>query len=236
MLNALVADLRLLCRLHDREVDAGLLDELRRIPVKDWFSLAFSTPEATTGLDLVGQALTTLPDPADHSVLDLLAADYADIYLTFGARVAPNESYWMTEDHLERQEPMFTVRDWYSHYGLAVNDWRRRADDHLVHELEFVASLLAMPEPHARLDAARFMDRHLLAWAPAFFAGTAARAGTPFYAGLALVSLSHLQATRDLLQAITGETRCEPPPLPGDGVSKDAEEAGSYHPGAGPGW
>ena len=234
--DALAADLRLLCRLHDREIDAALLGELCRVPVRDWFAIALAGPEAETGIDVMARALAGLSSDPGAAELDELAADYADIYLTFGARAAPNESYWLTEDHIERQEPMFSVREWYAHYGLGANDWRKRADDHLVHEIEFVARLLELAEPHAQVDAARFLDLHLLAWLPAFCGGVAARAATPFYAGLALVTLAHLQATRDLLETITGETRAAPPALPGEGHEPSEGPGAGYHPGAGPGW
>ena len=40
--------------------------------------------------------------------VDELWVDYADIYLTFGKRIAPNESYWLTDDHIERQAPAWS--------------------------------------------------------------------------------------------------------------------------------
>lgn len=232
----LAADLRLLCRLHDREVDAALIADLRSRPARDWFGLALSDAAATTGFGLLDRALADMPEPVDTQTLDALAADFADIYLTFGARVAPNESYWRTEDHLERQDPMFAVRAWYAHYGLAAQDWRKRADDHLIHEMEFVAALLEQNAPHAHRDAARFLDRHLLAWAPAFFAGVAAHAMTQFYAGLALVTLGHLQATRDLLELMTGEPRTVVSMVPDAKCGGPAQQVTSFMPGTGPGW
>jgi TorA maturation chaperone TorD len=110
----------------------------------------------------------------------------------------------MTEDHLERQEPMFEVRDFFAHYGLDVPDWRLRSDDHIVHELQFVEHLLRLGTLPALQDAAIFLDRHLLPWLPDYCGRIATRARQPFLAGVALVTRAMLLALRDDLARITG--------------------------------
>ncbi len=90
--------------------------------------------------------------------LDDLAADFAAIYLTHGYRVSPNESVWRDEEGLERQGPMFSVRAWYKHHNLQTPDWRIRADDHLVNELQFLAMLSQRAADFDQLrEAARFL-------------------------------------------------------------------------------
>lgn len=164
-----------------------------------------------------------------------MAADYADLYLTFAKRLAPNESYWLTEDHLERQEPMFAVRSWYRHYGLQARNWRNRADDHLVSQLEFVAALLDKHTGVAATDAGRFLDQHLLLWSRDWFGGVAMRAETPFYGGLALISQARIEAIRALLEVVTGEER-KVPTKPQVSAPVADEPNCAYVPGTAPGW
>lgn len=228
-LAAAAADLDLICRLFDREIDADLLATLAAGTSRDWFLLQTAGADAKAGFDLIDGYLAANPDG------DALAADFADCHLTFAKRIAPNESFWLTEDHLERQEPMFSVRSWYAHYGLKAQNWRQRADDHLVCQLEFVAALLKDGRPHAVADAGRFLDRHLLRWSADFLGGVARRAETPFYAGLALVTAAQIEAVRALIELVTGEARTtaidaapEQPPGPAENCA--------YNPAAGPGW
>lgn len=231
----LAGDLELLCRLHDRAADAALLEVLRSTPAAEWGVLRLDGTRGAAVCAQLDAALAALPPVLDAATLDALAADYTDLYLNFTRRVAPNESYWRDEDHLERQAAMFAVRRWYAHYGLAVRDWRQRADDHLVHELEFVAALLASPGESALLDAGRFLDRHLLLWSKEFLGGVATRAGTAFYAAVASYTAAWLDTLRALLVSVTGIA-----PVAHGAVREEARpplpEAQAYMPGCDPGW
>lgn len=211
----IASDLQLLARLHDREPDAALLGGLRGAPFQDWLSLQLRTAAGSQGLAVLDRALAALPDPIDDATLDDLRVDYADIYLTYACRAAPTESVWLDEDGLERQGPMFAVRAWYRHHGLAAADWRRRPDDHLVPQLVFVAHLLGQTgEALAPVEAARFMDRHILRWIEHFASQVVARCRTPYFAGLALVTAAYLDDLRAVLTEITGEPRWLPEPTP----------------------
>jgi TorA maturation chaperone TorD len=228
-------DLQLLALLHNAEPGPELLGALRRRPFAECFALRLSSPEARAALATIDAALAVMPDPVDAQTCDGLAVDFAAIYLTCARRMAPTESYWLTEDHIERQEPMFAVRRWYEHYALVARDWRQRPDDHLVLQLEFVAALLRDGRDFALRDAARFLDRHLLVWSRDFFAAVAARAETGFYAGLAQLTQAHLDATRDLLQVASGEVRAACPAAR-PAVEVPAAQAAPYVPGVEPGW
>lgn len=230
-LDGLASDIELLMRLHGAELDETLLKALGQTPAANWFSVGLQGDDATTGLALLDTAIGGTAAP--QAEVDRLAAEFADIYLTFGKRVAPDESYWLTEDHIERQEPMFAVRDWYAHYGVRAADWRKLADDHLVNELSFIATLLRHGREHALLDAGRFMDRHLLRWSQEFFAGVAERTEAQFYAGLALVSQALLLAVRQHLEHLTGEARQVQAAQPAAPAS--AADA-PFVPGVQPGW
>jgi len=204
---AAAQDLLDLAALHDRELDAAALGELRAAGASGLLRLRLVNAPGRDALSLFDEALAALPDVADGAVIDALAADYADIYLTYGLRAAPNESVWLDEDNLAMQAPMFEVRELYRRHGLQAPDWRRRADDHLVHELQFLAHLVD-PATGAALDeAAAFLDEHLLLWAPDFSARVAQRCATPFYAGLAAVTAAYLDELRELLERILGQPR-----------------------------
>lgn len=195
--------LSLLIRLHDREADAELIAQLQAAEAPALFDALFSGDD-NGATALFAAALNDLGDAPGTGILDEMAADYADLYLTNGHRTTPTGSVWMTEDHLERQEPMFEVREWYDHYGLKVPNWRVRSDDHLVHELQFVHHLLRIATDDSLGDAAHFLDKHVLGWAPEFCDQAAQRVRTAFHAGVAAVTGNFLVALRDWLTAETG--------------------------------
>ena len=199
--------LALLIRLHDREADNDLLGGLRSIDAGMVFGAVLDDPKLAQEF---GAALAGLPEPADAATLDQLAAEYADVYLTHSYRIAPTGSVWLTQEKLERQEPMFAVREWYEHYGVTVPDWRLRSDDHIVHELQFVEHLLGLGTETATRDAARFLDRHVLVWVPQFCALMAERCQQPLLITGAKLTGAYLEALRDLLQELTGEERWQP--------------------------
>jgi len=204
---AVSADLTDLAALHDREVDAQALERLRLANEQGLLRLRLVNEGSRAALFLLDEALRDLPAEIGGDLLDDLAADYADIYLNYGLRAAPNESIWLDEDNLAMQAPMFEVRSLYQRHGLQVPDWRRRADDHLVHELQFLAHLLDPEAGDTLGEAAAFLDEHLLLWLPDFSARVAQRCATPFYAGLAAVTATYLDELRELLERILGQPR-----------------------------
>ena len=218
-------DLCALATLHDREIDAATLVELKRRDFPVNFGLRLRSEEGRRAVELMYEAVAGLPEIFDASVLDELAVDFADIYLTFVLRAAPTESPWLDPDHLERQEPMFAVRAYYRRHGLKVLDWSKRPDDHLVTQLLFLAHLFMSLDLAAFHEAARFLDEHLRRWIGRFALRVAQRCGTPFYAGLALLTAAYVEELRDLLSSLLGE------PAP----SRAVLEALSDWPGLDPG-
>jgi len=204
---AAAEDLADLAALHDREVDAAALDRLRAAADLGLLRLRLVNERSRDALYLLDEALRGLPAEIGGALLDDLAADYADIYLNYGLRAAPNESVWLDEDNLAMQAPMFEVRALYQRHGLQVPDWRRRADDHLVHELQFLAYLLDPDNGDTLGEAAAFLDEHLLLWLPDFSARVAQRSATPFYAGVAAVTAAYLDELRELLERVLGQPR-----------------------------
>ena len=197
----LIADgLDLLARLHDREPDVALISGLRDNPVASWFGLFADQAKA----DEFDASIASLPLALDADILDDLAAEYADIYLTHGYRAAPSASVWLTEERAERQEPMFTVRKWYDHYGIKVPDWRIRADDHIVHELQFVVHLLRLGTPVANADAARFLDVNLLPWLSQFTQAALRNCRHRYFASSLELTEATVLSLREILADMTG--------------------------------
>jgi TorA maturation chaperone TorD len=194
-------DLRLLAALHDRELDAERLMALWQDGYEDFLGLRLVGEPARRALGLLREGLTDIPAGLDAESLDRLAADYANIYLTHGLRASPYESVWFDEEGLVMQAAMFDLRAWYGRHGLAVADWRERSDDHLVHQLQFLAHLLAPDEGEGAdlSEVARFLDEHLLLWIDRFAERVARRCETRFYAGLALLTAAWLDELREIL-------------------------------------
>lgn len=235
LLRAVADDLQLFAALHASELTAEQLEELRAFPFQDFLGLLAGNATTREALQAMDAALAATNEPALAATIDTLAADFADIYLTYRYRAAPSESAWVHPEHIERQEPMFAVRQWHRRYRVQVADWRVRPDDHLVNELLLVAHILEHePAAQAMPAAARFLDEHLLVWAPHFFARVAVRCATPFYAALAGLSAVYLEEARSLLEQLTGEAR-RVGQLP-NGLAAAAPDGTAYVPGAAPGW
>lgn len=201
-------DLRILALLHDTPPTAELIGTLREDELRRFFALPLTTPRGQEALDFVRGALAETATRCDRAGLDELAADHAAIYLNNTHRVSPSESPWIDPEGLVAQEPMFEVRDWYRHWGLATPDWRKRPDDHLVVQLGFLAHLFDATDSEAALvDAARFLDRHLLRWYPTFAERVVDRCWTAYWAAIAHLTSVHLETLRDRLAQIAG---CEP--------------------------
>ena len=203
-------NLHLLVRFHDRELDAGFLHELRQFAVGDWFQ-ASASHEAAVELD---KALAQLPTTVDEAALDLLASEFADIYLCHSYRIAPTGSVWLTEESLERREPMFEVREFYRKYSIQVPNWRMRPDDHIVHELQFLAHLCELASDEAIKDAACFLDLHMLNWIPDFAHAIEERARQAVHVASAKLTAAVLEELRDQLETLTGIARPENNPQP----------------------
>ena len=208
-------DLHQFAALHDRELDLTLLRAARQSGFPDSLGLTPETTLTREAMEVVGIALAELGEQPSAAEFDELGADYASIYLNHGLQASPFESTWLDEDGLQMQTPMFQVRDWYHRYGLASDDWRLRADDHLSLQLLFIAHLFEQAaagspvRPMAALltDIATFLDEHPLRWLPDFGKRIATHSMTPFYAGLGMLTASYLEELRQLLEALLDRSR-----------------------------
>lgn len=229
--------LGLLARIHDREADRELIAGLRGNAIALWLGGFLTTPRAIEAAAAFGRALDEFPEPLGERELDLLAAEYADIYLVHAYRVSPSGSVWLTEDHLERQEPMFELRKWYHHYGVKAPDWRQRPDDHIVHQLQFAVQLIAADESHTRADAARFLDAGLLKWIGEWASRIVTRSASGFYRASAELTAAIVEELRDALARTEGVARPQPDPEPASRAKPvEMNSEGPFFPGQAESW
>lgn len=241
----LAVDLKLLARLHDRELNTETLNALKTQPVAHWFNLRLRGPIFDEACRLISGALEGIADASDREILDEHAAEYAAIYLIHSYCAAPTESVWRDEEGLERQAAMFATRDWYQHFGVKVSNWRMRSDDHIVHELEFLSLLLeTSTDEQGFAQSARFLRDHPLVWIPEFVRRVVQRCRLPLYAGFALLTVAYIEHLAELLGLLSG-LDMTPPPLQlsslagangGKGPICSDPPAARYVPGVEPSW
>lgn len=200
---AVAADLTVLAILHEREADNDLIQSLKTTGFPKSLGLKLISRQGCDATRMMQNALTELSDPLAPDDTDELAADYAAIYLLHALAASPNESFWVDEDHLERQLSMFQVRACYKRHGLAAADWRKRSDDHLTLQLQFLTRLIEPEKPgDTWSEMAQFMDEHLLRWLEKFALRVANRCTTEFYGGAVLLTNAYCEELRELLARI----------------------------------
>lgn len=204
---AAAQDLAMLAMLHYAELDNELLTQLRKVNFPAALGLRLTTEKGHEAITLLTEAIRSLSSPLSSTERDELAADYAAIYLTYTYRASPCESVWLDEGNLSMQAPMFQVREFYRRHQLAAPNWRTRPDDHVVLELQFLAYLMQDAHQDAMVEAARFLDEHLLRWLPFFARRVSHRCATAFYAGVAQLTAAYCDELRDLLAALLGMPR-----------------------------
>lgn len=200
---ALAEDAEALAALHDRELTAETITALREVG----FPLNLGLLPAGECSQEAWRLMAVALEETQAADLDLLAADYAAIYLTGAYGASPSESVWTDDDHLVCQDAMFALREIYAAAGLAAADWRKRPDDHLVLQLLYIAHVLRRPAADDLRRLAAALDAHLLRWLPDFSARVAARAETPFFAVLGRLTFAWGEQLRDLLAESLGEPR-----------------------------
>jgi TorA maturation chaperone TorD len=197
---ALADDIETLAMLQDRELTANVLRGLKSVGFPDNLGLKPASDRARQAFDLLRGAVTALPADPAPLLLDQLAADYAAIYLNGSLGASPYESVWLSDDHTTCHDAMFQMREIYAATGLQAADWRRRPDDHLVLQLQFIAHCLRHPADRAGWErTCRVLDEHLLRWLDDFAGRVAARCDTAIYAGLVLLTAAYIDTLRDLL-------------------------------------
>lgn len=234
---AVAEDLELIAILHDREPTEALIEAMRACPFEQQLAIVPSDPDTVNALAALKLSLDDLPSPIDSRALDDLAAGFADVYLRHTYRASPEESVWLTEDGLQRQGPMFAIREIYRRNNLRVTDWASRPDDHIVLQLRFLAHLLRAARHTGDLALpATFLDEHLLLWVKPFAARLIDCRAPDYYCAIALLTATYLHELRATLAEITGiavpvAKRLEATTLP-DAAALEKP----YFPGMAPSW
>lgn len=237
-------DLRLLADLHASELTPERMSELRAIGFPELLALSSYDHALTLAMQQLSASIDAWPIPTPDHVVDDLAADFADVYLNGSLHGLPNESVWLDDEELTCQQPMFEVREWYAHHHLAVPNWRKLPDDHLVNELLFIAYLLdkvaSDQDSDVLAEIAQFMDEHLLRWLLPFGKRVAARCATPFYGTLALVTALYAEQLRELIAMILGSARPSHEEqelrLRAQALAASEVQPLRYYPGSAPSW
>ncbi|WP_374340371.1 molecular chaperone [Azonexus sp.] len=191
---ALADDLDQLIRLHDREIDVETLAALKATDFPAGLALQ---PDGEMGRAACDNMVSAMAGPLS---LDELAADFAAIYLNNSLGASPYESVWLSDDHLACAAPMFELRERYAAIGLQVTDWRRRFDDHIVFQLQYIRHVLLSEHVDSECLAG-FIDEHLGYWFPDFASRVSMYCDTAFYA--ALMELTHVWLLR--LRGLVGD-------------------------------
>lgn len=211
LLFAIRDDLALLSALHGTELTDEAFDELKALDFPQGLGLVLQAEAAQQYARDLHSLVHQYTEQHSQALLNELAADFAGIYLNTRYGASPQESYWLDDEQLVMQDPMFEVRKIYRKHGLQAENWRVRADDHLVNELSFLSTLFDQEPAPSHLDtAATFLDEHLLRWLDHFAERVSMRCETRFYAHLALLTWHYCDELRDVLAELLAVARPTP--------------------------
>jgi putative dimethyl sulfoxide reductase chaperone len=155
--------------------------------------------------------LQTLLDALEHSVPELLAVDYAGLFL--GGRegsVCPSESVCLEGKIFG--ETTIKVIEFYGQQGFAKDSSFQEPDDHIAVECAFMSVLgwksveIAQEDgldshrlrKHLRLQH-QFLTEHLLKWLPAWVNQVQVSSETEFYRAFSSLAVAWMEADRRLL-------------------------------------
>lgn len=194
----------LLARLYRVEVDAALLENLKKL----------SFPETNQELLAEGYNMmkTWLGNCGENAVEDL-AVDFATVFLAAGSNdgsaAIPCESVYTSANKLVMQDAWEEVSFLYTKYGLKKNSsYSDLMEDHLAVELEFMSMLVRSGSVE---DQKFFLEQHLLNWLSSFTADIDKYARQDFYKALARITLGFLQMEHALLDTMTTGTLKQAP-------------------------
>ena len=151
----------------------------------------------------------------DTTQFEDLRRDYARLFVGPNRLLAPPwESVYRSSEHLIFERQTLEVRQMYQRYGMVPPQTNVEPDDHFGLELRFVAylnglALYAFKQDDSMLGieavetVGRFLNEHLLQWAPEFLDLVMTFASTSYYrsvAELTLGCLYHAQSVFSIRQ------------------------------------
>lgn len=162
--------------------------------------------EATgTGLDELRRAVQ---EPAS---VEELEADYRRLFVGPGPIIAPPwESVHLDDEGLMFQAPTMSVRHAYAEFGLQAPELNKEPDDHMGLELAFIGELAVAAlrageagdvggQGALLAGMQRFVNEHLVAWAPLFAGLVVGGAQTSLYRGVGHLLAGAVEAFQDVL-------------------------------------
>lgn len=237
---AVADDLLLLASLNGSELDAAVIGNLKALAFPRHLGLRLGSERIQPVLAELADEVASWPVHPPQALLDELAVDFAAIYLNNTLASSPQESVWLDEEGLAWQQPMFEVREIYRAHGLQAENWRIRADDHLVNELLFMAQVVRNGGRGVEglQDVTRFLDEHLQRWLMPFAERVANRCDTRFYGMLVLLTGLYCDELRDMLARILDEPRPTPEEIEARLKPNKVAEAVpvQFMPGMAPSW
>ncbi len=166
--------------------------------------------ELSRGFELLCVFLQASKTQPLAKVLEDLAADYARLFLLKGG-VYPYASVYLGREKLLMEDPWLEVKKMYSSAGLRLRD-AAEPEDHIAFELEFMYQLCqkTVSEKRERADEllkmqSRFLNEHLLMWAPRLCDGITEKAATEFYRAAALITKGFLEFDSKIIEQLIGE-------------------------------
>ena len=197
--------------LHDRELDEETITALQKVEFPHNLGLLPTNPEVW---QLMAEATKTLTHTSSSSsLIDEMAAAYAQVYITCALGASPCESAWLDKDHLLYQYPMFELRQLYKSAGLAAKNWRLRSEDHICMQLSFIAHIATrlagdkFNNHNSWHNLANMLDEHILLWLPEFAQKLDSRGAHAFYVALAVTTVEWLDTLREHISSHLGDPR-----------------------------
>lgn len=150
----------------------------------------------------------------NQSQFDELHWDYTRMMIgPFELPAPPWESIYVQKEPLLFQKCTMDVRKKYQHFGFETADHHFEADDHIGLELDFLYHLNKLclhsaeegnlNEVHYLLtEQEKFINQHLLEFAPQFSERVIENANTQFYIGMAKILTHYLQTDSQVLTEI----------------------------------
>ncbi|MHB1065445.1 MAG: TorD/DmsD family molecular chaperone [Georgenia sp.] len=202
-LDAFAAATATLSQLILAAPDDGALERVRDLAITEGWPLE-NDPECARGVALLSESATATANEDAARV----KRDYNRLF--FGPekmKAPPYESVHRSDEGLVFEQETMDVRAAYAEFGLAAPRLNKEPDDHLGLELNFVSMLCvrAMDALEHGDDAeltrllagvARFLDEHLLVWAPTCLMQAANGSTTFFYQGVAALGQGTLTLAR----------------------------------------
>lgn len=145
---------------------------------------------------------------------DNLHWDYTRMMIgPFELAAPPWESIYVQKEPLLFQECTMDVRKNYRHFGFKTPDKHFEADDHIGLELDFLYHLNHLCQKSAEegnlqevsyllSESEKFLNEHLLVFAPEFSKRVIDHADTPFYKGMAKILQHYLLIDSQFLKEL----------------------------------